>query len=185
MSSILSTSTNHCQSLPKAVVLSLVDTRDWFCGRQLSHGPRRRGDSFGVIQEHYTYCELYFCYYYISPTSDHQALDHQGWGPLSHSLLSMILNSQPTPHPILILIYQGSRQVRISDVCSRCGKRWVMSIYHFCDRKYWCGIFSYDQSSFLKPLNDFCIWLRGLNSPLSMLQSYDIEKKKKSFEISG
>ena len=45
--------------------------------------------------------------------------------------------------------------------------------------------FSYDQSSFLKPLNDFCIWLRGLNSPLSMLQSYDIEKKKKSFEISG
>ena len=28
-----------------------------------------------MIQAHYRYCALYFCYYYISSTSDHQALD--------------------------------------------------------------------------------------------------------------
>ena len=27
----------------------------------------------------YIYCELYFYYYYISSTSDHQALDPRGW----------------------------------------------------------------------------------------------------------
>ena len=40
------------------------------------------GDSFGMIQVHYIYCALYFYYYYISFTSDHQALDPGGWGPL-------------------------------------------------------------------------------------------------------
>ena len=36
----------------------------------------------GMIQEHYIYCALSFCYYDISSTSDHQALDPRGWGPL-------------------------------------------------------------------------------------------------------
>ena len=40
------------------------------------------GDGFGMIQEHYMYCALYFYYYYVSSTSDHQALDPGGWGPL-------------------------------------------------------------------------------------------------------
>ena len=31
---------------------------------------------------HYMYCVLYFYYYYISFTSDHQTLDFRGWGPL-------------------------------------------------------------------------------------------------------
>ena len=31
------------------------------------------GDGFGMIQVHYICCALYF-YYYISSTSDHQAL---------------------------------------------------------------------------------------------------------------
>ena len=31
---------------------------------------------------HYIYCALYFSYYYIRFTSDHQALDPRGWGPL-------------------------------------------------------------------------------------------------------
>ena len=31
--------------------------------------------SFGMIQWHYIYCALYFYYYYISFTSDHQAVD--------------------------------------------------------------------------------------------------------------
>ena len=33
-----------------------------------------------MIQEHYIYCALNFCYYYIN--SDHQALDPRGSGPL-------------------------------------------------------------------------------------------------------
>ena len=39
-------------------------------------------DVVGMIQVHYVYCALYFYYYYISSTSDHQALDPRGWGPL-------------------------------------------------------------------------------------------------------
>ena len=52
-------------------------------------GPQRWSPPFlapgirlGLIQPHYIYCTLYFYYYYISSTSDHQALDPQGWGPL-------------------------------------------------------------------------------------------------------
>ena len=33
-------------------------------------------------QVHYISCAQYFYYYYISPTSDHQALDSRGWRPL-------------------------------------------------------------------------------------------------------
>ena len=40
------------------------------------------GDGFRVIQMHYIYGALYF-YYYISSTSDHQALDPGGWDPCS------------------------------------------------------------------------------------------------------
>ena len=43
---------------------------------------REWGDSFGMIQVQYIYCVLYFCYYYISSTSDHEALDLGGGGPL-------------------------------------------------------------------------------------------------------
>ena len=35
-----------------------------------------------TTQVHYIYCALNFHYYYISSTSDHQALDPGGWGPL-------------------------------------------------------------------------------------------------------
>ena len=40
------------------------------------------GNGFRMIQAHYFYCALYFCYYYISSISDHQALDSRHWGPL-------------------------------------------------------------------------------------------------------
>ena len=43
---------------------------------------QKEGDDLGMIQVQYTYCALYFYYYYISSTSDHQALDPGGWGPL-------------------------------------------------------------------------------------------------------
>ena len=39
-------------------------------------------DGFRMIQAHYIYHALYFYYYYISCTSDHQALDAGSWGPL-------------------------------------------------------------------------------------------------------
>ena len=40
-----------------------------------------------MIQAHHIYCVLYFYNYYISSTSDHQALDPRGWGPLNSSKL--------------------------------------------------------------------------------------------------
>ena len=40
-----------------------------------------KGGVLGMIQTHHVYCALYF-YYYISSTSDRQALDPEGWGPL-------------------------------------------------------------------------------------------------------
>ena len=35
-----------------------------------------------MIQVCHIYGELYFCYYYISSTSDHRAFHPRGWGPL-------------------------------------------------------------------------------------------------------
>ena len=37
---------------------------------------------FKMIQTHDMYYTFNFYYYYISPTSNHQALDPGGWGPL-------------------------------------------------------------------------------------------------------
>ena len=63
----------------------LFGTRDQFHGKQFFHrlGEAAFGkDGFGVIQVHYIYCALYFYYYCINSTSDHQTLDPGGWGPL-------------------------------------------------------------------------------------------------------
>ena len=40
------------------------------------------GNAFGMIQVHCIYCALYFYYYCVSSTSDHQALDRRHWGLL-------------------------------------------------------------------------------------------------------
>ena len=64
----------------KLVVLSLFGTRDQLHGRHFFHGPGW-GDDFGMIQVHYVYHALYFCYY-TSSTLDRQALDPRGLGPL-------------------------------------------------------------------------------------------------------
>ena len=42
------------------------------------------GGGFRMIQVYYIYYALYLYYDYISPTSDHQALDPGGWGPLCY-----------------------------------------------------------------------------------------------------
>ena len=49
-------------------------------------GGEGRGSGLGMIQEHYIYFALYFYHCYISSTSDHQALDPRGWGPLALSM---------------------------------------------------------------------------------------------------
>ena len=49
-----------------------------------SMGQGAGGVGFRMIQVHYMYCALYFYYYQISSTSDHQALDPGGWGPLPY-----------------------------------------------------------------------------------------------------
>ena len=40
------------------------------------------GDAMRMIQEHYIYCALCFCYYCINFTSGHQALYPRDWGLL-------------------------------------------------------------------------------------------------------
>ena len=40
------------------------------------------GDDLGKIQAQYIYCAFYFYNYYIGSSSDHQALDPGGQGPL-------------------------------------------------------------------------------------------------------
>ena len=40
------------------------------------------GDGFQMIQVPYISCALNFYYYHISSTSDHQAIEPRGWGPL-------------------------------------------------------------------------------------------------------
>ena len=63
----------------RATVPQLSGTSKLFHGRNFFHGPGMGG--LGKIQAHDMYCALYFYYYYIRSTSDHQALDPRGWGP--------------------------------------------------------------------------------------------------------
>ena len=66
----------------RAVGLNLFATRDWFCRIQFLHGLAEAWGGFGMIQVHYIYCALYFYYYPISSTSDHQALALGSWESL-------------------------------------------------------------------------------------------------------
>ena len=63
----------------RATVPQLSGTSKLFHGRNFFHGPGMGG--LGKIQAHDMYCALYFYYYYIRSTSDHQASDPRGWGP--------------------------------------------------------------------------------------------------------
>ena len=64
-----------------AVVPNFFGTRGQFCGRKFSHRQRGGGHGFKMIQTHYISCAHYF-YYYISSTSDCQALEPRCWGLL-------------------------------------------------------------------------------------------------------
>ena len=61
--------------LSRTAVPNLFGTRGQIHERQFFHR-LGVGDGFRMTPEHYIYC------YYISSTSDHQALDPRGWGPL-------------------------------------------------------------------------------------------------------
>ena len=58
-----------------AAVPNFFGTRHQFHRRPFFHRPAGVRGGLGMIQALYIYCALYFCYYYISSTSDHQALD--------------------------------------------------------------------------------------------------------------
>ena len=45
------------------------------------HGLGVGEDGLGMTRVHYMYCAFCLYFDYISPTSDHQALDPGGWGP--------------------------------------------------------------------------------------------------------
>lgn len=61
-----------------SVVPNLFGMRDRFHGRQFFHVMVWE-DDLGMSQAHN--CALYFYYYYICSTSDHEALDSGGWQP--------------------------------------------------------------------------------------------------------
>ena len=53
---------------------NIFGTKDSFHGRQFFH--RLRWEEWlQYDSKHYIYCVIYFCYYYISSTTDHLALD--------------------------------------------------------------------------------------------------------------
>ena len=57
---------------------------------------------------YYTYCELYFYYYYISSITDHQALDTGGWGtpwPTGHCSQMLWGLGKEKPVGINLLIF--------------------------------------------------------------------------------
>ena len=71
------------RSIP--AVPNLFGTRDLFHERQFSMD-QGLGDGFEMIQVHnFFFFELYSYYYYISATSDHQALDPRSWGSLIYN----------------------------------------------------------------------------------------------------
>ena len=74
-----------------AAVPNFFGTRNQFHGRQFFHRPAGVGGGLGMIQALYIYQALYFCYYCISSTSNHQALDLRGWGPLLYSILGKMV----------------------------------------------------------------------------------------------
>ena len=51
-----------------------------------------RGDGFRMIQVRYIYCVLYLYHYYIISTSDCQALNTRGWGPLLAYCFPLVTN---------------------------------------------------------------------------------------------
>ena len=56
------------------------------------------GNRFRMMQVYYIYCALYFYYYDISSTSDHQALDPGGWDPYFRAHCVSLTEKAMAPH---------------------------------------------------------------------------------------
>ena len=67
----------------------LLEPGTSFVEDNFSIDPKGVRGGFRMIQAQYIYCALDFYYYYISSTSDHQALDLRGWGPLVYTILGV------------------------------------------------------------------------------------------------
>ena len=92
----------------ETVVPDLFGTRDLLCRRQFFHSPGNGGGwggGFGMTQGHYIYCARYFYSYYISFSSEHQALEPRGWGPHFKSSMPFPLGES----------YKGAKEV--DNVC--------------------------------------------------------------------
>ena len=72
-------------------VPNIFGTRDSFHGRQFFH--RLRWEEWLQYDwKHYTYCALYFCYYYVSTTANHLALDLEIGDPPEAKALLFLSN---------------------------------------------------------------------------------------------
>ena len=79
-----------CKAQSAEAVPNCFGTRDQFRGGQFLHGLGRGRVILGMSQAHYVYFALYSHYYYISSTSDHQALDLRVGDSLSIVLIPYI-----------------------------------------------------------------------------------------------
>jgi len=93
----------------KAAVLNLAGIKDQFHGRQF-FTDGGWGDGFRMIQVHFIYCALYSYYYYIRSTSDYQALDPRGGGPLPYSTTHISSRIYET-HWVFIIFLRKSKAV--------------------------------------------------------------------------
>ena len=60
-----------------------------------------------MTQAHDTYCVLYFYYYYISSTSDYQALDLEVWEPLDQKENMSVHSPQARISNAALLVGKG------------------------------------------------------------------------------
>ena len=75
----------------------------WWGNEGVGGGLQGVRNGLQMIQAHYTYCALYFYYYYISSTSDHQALDPRGCRPLTkHNVRPRVYNCLLSPAMLLV-----------------------------------------------------------------------------------
>ena len=100
--------------------LKSFGTRDQFPGRQFFHGLRTGGWFWGDSM--HIYYAFYFQCCYISSTSDHQALDPRGWGPLFYRIRScwLLIQQLLREEVLKLLILLSIPSVFVSYVLQFC-----------------------------------------------------------------
>ena len=96
-----------------------------------------------MIQAYYVYCVLYFYYYSINSTSDHQALDPGGWGHLPRDKF----------------ISQSWRERVWSEV------KYVQLLEKEADPEFLCGCDSLETTTAVMSLScAFCVLFKNIKS---------------------